>query len=67
MFNKHRVMYVIRDTVSGGYVGTDSCRHMLTLVCNKQMAYKFSSEASAKRIVADEFCYDTARYRIETA
>ncbi len=67
MFNKRIIRYVIRDTVSGSYVGIDSCRHVITLVCNKKEAYKFSSEANARRVVADEFGYDAVRYRIETA
>lgn len=67
MLNKQRARYVIRDTVSGLYVGIDSCRHMFTLVYNKQAAYKFSSETNARRVVADEFGLDAARYRIEPA
>lgn len=67
MLNKQRARYVIRDTVSGFYVGIDSCRHLFTLVCNKQAAYKFSSENNARRVIADEFGLDAARYRIETA
>ncbi len=67
MLNKQRARYVIRDTVSGFYVGIDSCRHIFTLVCTKQAAYKFSSENNARRVVADEFGLDAARYRIEPA
>lgn len=67
MLNKQRASYVIRDTVSGFYVAIDSCRHMFTLVYTKQEAYKFSSENNAHRVVADELCNDTARYRIEPA
>jgi hypothetical protein len=40
---------------------------MFTLVYTKQEAYKFSSENNALRVVADELCNDTARYRIEPA
>ena len=67
MLNKQRARYVIRDTVSGFYVAIDSCRHMFTLVYTKQEAYKFSSENNARRVVDDELCNDTARYRIEPA
>lgn len=67
MLNRQRARYVIRDTVSGFYVAIDSCRHTFTLVYTKQEAYKFSSENNARRVVADELCNDTARYRIEPA
>lgn len=67
VLNKRIVRYVIRDTVSGYYVGIDSCRHIFTLVYDKRAAYKFSSETNARRVIADEFGLDAARYRIETA
>lgn len=67
MLNRQRARYVIRDTVSGLYVAIDSCRHTFTLVYDKQAAYKFSSENNARRVVADELCNDTVRYRIEPA
>lgn len=67
MLNKQRARYVIRDTMSGFYVAIDSCRHMFTLVYDKQAAYKFSSENNAHRVIADELFNDTVRYRIEPA